>query len=109
MQESPEGIFAIPDADALQADTVAPVEPEASSGAPSKVGAALERQRDTLMTIEGVVMVGEGQDEIGRDAIVIGVKQHHQLKTLPQSVEGIRVVGIVIGEVDALGSPGVPR
>ena len=74
-------------------------------GPGSGVDAVLERQRDALMAIEGVVMVGEGQDEIGRDAIVVGVKQHHQLKALPRAVEDVRVVGMVIGEVDALGAP----
>jgi hypothetical protein len=109
MQEQSQSDFAIPDVDALESDTLAPNAPEAPSGAVSQVSAVLERQRDALMAIEGVVMVGQGQDEVGRDAIVIGVKQHHHLRTLPQSVEGVRAVGVVIGEVDALGSPDAPR
>jgi hypothetical protein len=109
MQEPPQPDFAIPDVDELKDATARPAAPEAPSGPVSQVGAVLERQRDVLMAIEGVVMVGQGQDEVGRDAIVVGVKQHHQLRVLPPSVEGVRVVGIVIGEVDALGAQGAPR
>ena len=109
MQEPPPPDFAIPDVDELQKDTAHPGSPVEPGAPASQVAAVLERQRDALMAIEGVVMVGEGQDEVGRDAIVVGVKQHHQLRALPPSVEGVRVVGIVIGEVDALGAPGAPR
>jgi hypothetical protein len=105
MQEPPEG-FAIPDVEALRGDAPAPVAPQAGGVGAGRVAAVLERQHDRLMAIEGVVMVGQGQDEVGRDAIVVGVRQHHQLKALPPAVEGVRVVGMVIGEVDALGGAG---
>jgi len=58
------------------------------------------------MGIEGVVMVGEGADELGRPAIVVGVKERHQLKAVPRVLEGMPVVVWVIGEVDALGRGG---
>jgi hypothetical protein len=106
MHEPPQADFAIPDVDALHAETAMPSAPAEPSGPTGKVGAMLERHRDALMAIEGVVMVGEGQDEVGHDAIVVGVKQHHQLATLPKSIEGVRIVGMVIGEVDALGGGG---
>jgi hypothetical protein len=67
------------------------------------VAAVLARETDALMKIDGVVMVGEGLDDAGQPAIVVGVKQRHQLSGLPRTVGGVRVTGWVIGEVDALG------
>jgi hypothetical protein len=109
MSEPPQPDFAIPDPEALQGEAGAPGAP-AGPEAPSAFGAVLERQRVALMATEGVVMVGEGQDAIGGPAILVGVKEHHQLATLPKAVDGVPVVGIVIGEVDALGGAGAtPR
>lgn len=105
--------FAIPDIGALEAEAAPrPAAPAAAPAAPPGTGAGpvaavLERQRAALMALDGVVMVGEGQDEVGREAIVVGVKRHDQLAGLPRSLDGVRVMGLVIGEVDALstGSP----
>lgn len=105
----PEPGFAIPDLDALQAEAGEPTKPSAASGTAGTVATVLQRQGQALMAVEGVVMVGQGQDELGQDAIVVGVKQHHQLSGLPKSVEGVRVVGIVIGEVDALSTTRTQR
>ena len=106
MPEPPQSEFAIPDPDALREERAGPGAADVSSGAGSGVQGVLDRHRDTLMALDGVVMVGEGQDEVGRDAIVVGVKQHHQLKSLPPALDGVKVVGMVIGEVDALAAPG---
>jgi hypothetical protein len=106
MPEPPQSDFALPDPDALREEQAGQGAAESPSGAGSGVESVLDRHRDRLMALDGVVMVGEGQDEVGRDAIVVGVKQHHQLKTLPPSLDGVRVVGMVIGEVDALAAPG---
>jgi len=70
-------------------------------GAPGGAWEVLARRRDELMSIEGVVMVGIGSNEIGDPAIVIGVKQPDQLAKLPSSLEGLPVRPQVIGEVDA--------
>ena len=59
---------------------------------------------DTI-DFDQVLMVGEGEDEIGRPAIVVGVKSRQQLAGVPRQVEGVRVMGWVVGEVDALGNP----
>ncbi len=75
---------------------------EAAAGGDAEVSRVLGQQTDALMKREGVVMVGEGQDEVGRPAIVIGVKQRHQLASLPRSIDGVPVTGWVVGEVDAL-------
>jgi hypothetical protein len=42
------------------------------------------------MAIEGVVMVGEGQDEIGGPAIIVGVKRSDHLRRVPRSVGACR-------------------
>lgn len=72
------------------------------AGSNSQVAQVLAAQTDALMKRDGVVMVGEGQDEVGRPSIVIGVKQRHQLASLPRSIDGVPVTGWVVGEVDAL-------
>lgn len=100
MSQPVEG-FALPDPDLLRESA-----PSASGG--SNVGQVLERQHDALMGLPGVVMIGEGQDEVGRPAIVVGVKEAHHLKSLPHTMGSVRVVGMVIGEVDALAGPVKP-
>jgi hypothetical protein len=94
--------FAIPDPAALQSPDEQSAAPQ--SGEHGQVANVLEKNTDRLMRLEGVVMVGEGQDQLGQPAIVVGVKEPHQLKGLPKSVEGVAIVGWVIGEVDALGA-----
>lgn len=96
----PKSEFEPPDLAALTGETL-PASHEAAGG-DSQVSRVLGEQTDALMQREGVVMVGEGQDDVGRPAIVIGVKQRHQLASLPRSIDGVPVTGWVVGEVDAL-------
>lgn len=93
--------FAVPDLSQLEDPDASP---SMSTGEDSRVALVLARHHDELMSLQGVVMVGEGQDQIGQPSIVVGVKERHQLKNVPNSVEGVSVVGWVVGEVDALGA-----
>lgn len=97
---SPKSEFEPPDIAALGGD------PAVAVGGPVEsdpaVAAALAAETDALMQLEGVTMVGEGLDNSGQPAIVIGVAQRSQLSALPKTVRGVRVVGWVVGEVDAL-------
>jgi hypothetical protein len=79
-----------------------PVPLGAAEQAPSPVSRALDRAHDRLMGLPGVVMVGEGLDEIGDPAIIVGVRSAEQLSRLPARIEGVKVVSQVIGEVDIL-------
>ena len=105
MSNPREQQFSIPDPAQLEAE-MAPASAE-SSGSDNPVALVLDRHRDRLMSMDGVVMVGEGADELGRPAIVVGVKERHHLKAVPRNVEGVPVIVSVIGEVDAL--KGAPR
>jgi hypothetical protein len=89
--------FSVPDPEALQSEAAAQ-----SAKAEDRINVVLESSRDALMQIRGVVMVGEGQDEVGQPAIVVGVKDQHSMQSIPKTVDGIRIVTTVIGEVDAL-------
>ncbi|TAJ88825.1 hypothetical protein [Reyranella sp.] len=104
MAQSPKQEFALPDPEALQRDDARRKEP-AEQSAEGSVAEVLARNHDQLMQGDGVVMVGEGEDEIGRPAIVVGVKSRQQLAGVPRQIEGVRVMGWVVGEVDALGNP----
>jgi len=73
-------------------------------GAAGRAWSVLERRREELMAIEGVVMVGIGSDAIGDDAIVVGVKRPDQLRNLPSSIDGVPLQPQLIGEVDAYAS-----
>ncbi len=76
-----------------------------AAGMPSPVvgiEAVLRRYSEELMLLPGVVMVGQGQDEAGRDAVAIGVKTNSDLAGLPKEVGGFPIQAMVIGEVDAL-------
>jgi|ERR1700730_7737542 hypothetical protein len=71
----------------------------ASDGAVAEV---LRKYTDRLMAMEGVVMVAQGEDEVGRDCIIVGVKTAKYLHTISKTIEGVHVHARVIGEVDAL-------
>jgi hypothetical protein len=71
----------------------------ASSG---EVAEVLRKHTDELMAMEGVVMVAQGKDEIGRDRIIVGVKAAQYLDKIPKMIEGVPVHATVIGEVEPL-------
>ena len=101
MPKNTQQRFTIPDPAELQRDL--PKGKAEDLSASSSVGRILKRHQERLMRLDGVVMVGEGEDQIGRPAIVIGVRQRHHLKRIPAQVDGVAVVASVIGEVDAPG------
>ena len=97
MQERPS--FAIPNVEELQG-TAGDADQGVSGG--SAVTAVLAKHHDALTVRSGVVTVGETLDEVGRPAIMIGVKTAGDLKGLPKELDGVPVVCQVIGDVDAL-------
>jgi hypothetical protein len=97
--------FDLPNLGELQAEVGSSVGATRDGGDAARVRSVLERHRQALMTADEVVMVGEGQDELGQPAIVVGLKRR-PATALPASIEGVRIITIVIGEVDALGAPG---
>lgn len=102
--------FAIPDPAALLGEAAAGEESAAAgTDAAAPAMAVLSRHHDSLMALEGVVMVGVGQNEIGDPAIVVGVKRADQLKSIPATLEGVAVRPQVVGEVDAYAGGGKPR
>jgi hypothetical protein len=97
-------IFSTPDPAVLLGEPE-PVVAEPSAPAQSGGGKAervLARESARLFGFDGVVMVGLGRDEIGEDAILVGVKQKGHVAQLPREIDGVRVMTTVIGEVDAL-------
>jgi hypothetical protein len=94
--------FSIPDLSQLGIDPAPLSSAEAGAGTGGKAGSVLQVHHNRLMRLPGVVMVGEGQDEIGDPAILVGVKTSADLSRIPPTIEGMRVVAEVIGEVDAL-------
>jgi hypothetical protein len=97
-------IFSTPDPAALLGEPQ-PIVAESSAPAKSGDGKAervLARESARLFGLPGVVMVGLGRDEIGDDAIVVGVKEAGHVAQMPREIDGVRVMTTVIGEVDAL-------
>lgn len=97
-----------PTKDGFQVPDPAVLTAEAGAGARTlfaeevtSAAVALRKHHDQLMALPGVVMIGETQDQIGRPAILIGVKAMPDLERLPRSIDGVPVLPEVIGEVDA--------
>lgn len=101
MPEILEPIFEPPDPKAL-------VGPEPRTGAPAElappeaVAAVLARERERLLALPGVTMVGYGRDGLGRDVIFVGVESPDRLAALPASVDDVPIVGTVTGPIEAL-------
>lgn len=76
-----------------------PIESEATKNNTARV---LEANRDRLMRITGVEMVGIGQDSLGDPVIVIGVHDAGAIKKVPAIIEGVRVQVEITGPIDAL-------
>lgn len=72
---------------------------DASAGAVAEI---LRKHIEELMAMEGVVMVGQGKDKIGRDCIIVGVKAAQYLDKIPKMIEGVPVHATVIGDVEPL-------
>ncbi|MEQ1930888.1 MAG: hypothetical protein ABL957_10185 [Parvularculaceae bacterium] len=97
MTANQDNQFLPPDPQALRASGGG-AEPQ---GTPPRAAEALQKHHDALMGREGVVMIGETMDEVGRPAILIGVKTRKHLRNLPKDIDGVPVVAEVIGDVDA--------
>jgi hypothetical protein len=78
-----------------------PIENEATKSTTERV---LEANRNRLMSIAGVEMVGIGQHPLGDPVIVIGVRDAGVTKKLPATIEGIRIQVEVTGAIDAQSS-----
>ena len=72
------------------------------SAAPGQRERALVRATAELMRVRGVVSVGLGLDQDGREAIVVGVaRASAKLRTaLPEHIDGVRVLLREVGEVE---------
>jgi hypothetical protein len=103
------GGYDIPDPSKLGAPAPASAGADPGGGEGGGAGRLPASAHDALMAIPGVVMVGEGQDEIGNPALIVGVKTAGDLKNVPASHGGLPVRAEVIGEVDALFTGGQPR
>lgn len=90
--------FSIPDISQLDAGADA-TNPSNPAYPPER---ALSGVHDMLMGLPGVVMVGQGMDEIGNPALIVGVKSRADLARIPSEAAGLPIVAQVIGEVDAL-------
>lgn len=93
--------FSEPDLSQLAGDP-APVSPDDAGPDMAEGSAGFRRAHDKLVGLPGVVMVGEGRDEIGNTAIHVGVRTAGDLANIPKVLDGLPVVAQVIGEVDAL-------
>jgi len=87
MPEKPDPQFEIPSLHPLERETAAVsyLQQEASYGALAEV---VRKHTDRLMAIDGVVMVAQGQDEVGRDCITVGVKTVRDLHKIPKIIDG---------------------
>jgi hypothetical protein len=78
-----------------------PAETRATSG----IAEVRDRHEVALFAIPGVTHVGIGQGPTGEDAINIGVVDSAVGARLPRVLNGVPVVVIVTGPVDALARP----
>ncbi len=65
-------------------------------GPPTAMDAVLERSRQRLLTIQGVVGVGQGRTAIGDDAILAFVDNQGVGSKVPRELEGYPVEVIVV-------------
>jgi hypothetical protein len=71
--------------------------------APSGQAETVRRRHEaSLLAIPGVTMVSVGQGPIGEPAIRIGVRDASVLPRLPATLDGLPVVPVVTGPIDAL-------
>lgn len=59
------------------------------------------RAEERLMALEGVVSVGVGLDDDGREAIVVGIATAESVVAVPHDVDGVPVVVREVGEMRA--------
>jgi hypothetical protein len=71
-------------------------------GAPSDIAAVKERNEARLLAIDGVEGVAIGRDQIGRDAILVFVRDSSVESRLPTEIEGFSVIIDVTGEIRPL-------
>jgi hypothetical protein len=71
----------------------------------SRLESVRARHESKLLGIAGVTGVGVGQDELGRPALTVYVEDEGVVGRLPGTVDGVRVVGMVTGPIDAQVQP----
>jgi hypothetical protein len=80
--------------------------PRASStpdpGASSGIAVVKDRNDARLLAIDGVEGVAIGRDQIGRDAILIFVRDRSVESRLPREIEGFSVIVEVTGVIEPL-------
>ncbi len=71
-------------------------------GASSGIVAVKERSEARLLAIDGVEGVAIGRDQIGRDAILVFVRDRSVESRLPREIEGFAVMVEVTGVIEPL-------
>ncbi len=60
-----------------------------------------DKHEDSLLAIDGVVGVGVGSDDSGADVILVYLRDAAAAFELPKQLDGIDVVPVVSGEINA--------
>lgn len=76
-------------------DAAMPYSPESARGS----ARAAHMHEATLMAIDGVEGVGQGQDSIGNEAIIVYVRDQGTAKLIPRELAGVSVIVEVTGQV----------
>ena len=76
--------------------------PTPQPGSPSGIVAVKQRNEARLLAVDGVEGVAVGRDQIGRDAVLVFVRDGSVVSRLPREIEGFPVVVEVTGVIDAL-------
>jgi len=76
--------------------------PTGQPRAPSGIVAVKQRNEARLLAVDGVEGVAVGRDPIGRDAVLVFVRDRSVVSRLPREIEGFPVVVEATGVIDAL-------
>jgi|1185.fasta_scaffold199198_3 hypothetical protein len=71
-------------------------------GVPSVIAGVKERNEARLFAIDGVEAVAIGRDQIGRDAILVFIRDRSVESRLPGEIEGFPVIVEVTGVIEPL-------
>jgi hypothetical protein len=78
-----------------------PYSPTPTAQSDSVIAAVLDRNRDSLLGIDGVEGVGIGPGAAGEDALIVYVRDSATIQRLPAQVEGYPVHAEVTGPITA--------